>query len=125
MKKNFILTLVFFTSIVSYSQNLKWKEYSDFYAMVKTTLHPAEYGDAKPVKDSASILLAKADRWQASPVPDNYTNKEGIKNGLKELTALCTELNNAVLQKKTDEEINELAIKVHNKFHYIAGKIMK
>lgn len=123
MKKLFLIIAVLF-SVAGYSQRSNWKEYKEFYKLVKLVLHPAEYEDLKPVKDSAGLLLAKARSWQQSKIPSAY-DAELVKKGLAELVAMCNDLNNAVIQKKDDETLSLLAIKVHNKFHYIAGRLLK
>lgn len=123
MKKILLLAGLLFT-LTGWSQKKEWKEYRDFYDLVQLVLHPVEYGDLKSVKDSAYLLVEKAIAWQASPVPSRYKKTEQIKNGLNELTALCKELQEAVIQKKDDETISLLAIKTHNKFHAVTGRYM-
>lgn len=118
-----LLLLLLLFSKVTCAQYDDWKEYKNFYSMVTTVLHPAEYDDLKLVKDSSIFLLQKAKAWEASKIPKEINN-DAMKKALSELVSLCSELNNAVLQKKTDEEISLLAIKVHNKFHSIHGRYM-
>ena len=122
--KRILLMAGLLLSVSGWSQQKDWKEYRDFYDLVQLILHPAEYGELNSVKDSANLLLEKAIAWQASPVPSRYKKAEQIKNGLKELTALCRELYEAVTQKKDDETISLLAIKTHNKFHAVSGRYM-
>lgn len=123
MKKILLMAGLLLT-LTGWSQQKEWKEYREFYDLVQLVLHPAEYGDLKSVKDSAYLLVEKSIAWQASPVPSRYKKTEQIKNGLKELTALCKELQEAVIQKKDDETISLLAIKTHNKFHAVTGRYM-
>lgn len=123
MKKVLLITSLLL-SLAGWSQQKEWKEHRDFYDLVQLILHPAEYGELKAVKDSSSCLLEKAVAWQAAPVPSRYKKSEQIKKGLIELTALCRDLHEAVIQKKDDETISLLAIKTHNKFHAVTGRYM-
>lgn len=123
--KKILLIASLLLSLAGWSQQKKdWKEHREFYELVQLILHPAEYGDLNSVKDSAYLLVEKSIAWQSSPVPSRYKKTEQIRNGLKELTALCKELQEAVMQKKDDETISLLAIKTHNIFHAVTGRYM-
>lgn len=118
----FILLLTICSQVQA--QQPEWKEYKAFYDLVQPVLHPAEYGDLKPVKDSAELLMSRAKAWMESAIPAVYP-ATAIKKSLAELYRLCGDLVNGIRDHKTDEEIGILAIKVHNKFHYISGRQMR
>ncbi|MBL0270482.1 MAG: hypothetical protein KAX45_02585 [Chitinophagaceae bacterium] len=103
------------------AQRVYWKEHRDFAEMVINVLHPTEDNDLQPVKDSSAYLLEKAKIWQASKIPGGI-KKDAVQKSLAELVKLCTDLHNAVMEKRKDFDIRLLAFKVHNKYHYIDGR---
>lgn len=122
--KNTVLFILLLLTLQSKAQQNTWKEYQRFYELVPLILHPAEYGDLKPVKDSAVLLQDAAHRWKASAIPSEYP-AAAMKKGLEDLDRLCNELVTGIRDQLPDEKIGILAVKVHNKFHYISGKLMR
>lgn len=99
----------------------KWKEMDAFHQVLSKTFHPAEEGNVKPAKDSASLLLERATAWQQAAIPSGF-KPELTKTVLAKLVASCQELNTAVKQGKSDDDIKAKITKVHDDFHELAEK---
>jgi hypothetical protein len=99
----------------------KWKEMESFHQVLSKTFHPAEEGNVKPAKDSASLLLQRAEVWQQAAIPAGY-KPDLTKTVLTKLVASCKELESAVKQGKSDDVIKAKITKVHDDFHEIAEK---
>lgn len=117
-----ICSLIF--SIVLHAQKAEWNEMNAFHEVMGKTFHPSENGNLKPLKDSASILLIKAKKWQNAKVPQGY-NVNVVEPILKQLVAKCTQIKSAVLAKKEDEKLTKLIAEAHEIFHELIEKCSK
>lgn len=121
IKKITLAFIAFLTFQTAFADKGNWAELKAFHSVMSKTFHPAEEGNLKPVKDSASLLLAKAKLWQASAVPADY-NKEETTKTLALLVAKCEELNAAVIANKSDADLKKLITEAHEIFHQIVEK---
>jgi hypothetical protein len=106
------------------AQKGEWKELQAFHSVMSKTFHPSEEGNLKPVKDSASVLLASAKAWAASTVPENFKPEE-TKKVLTALVAKCGELNQAVASNLSDAELKKIIAEAHEVFHQLVEKCRK
>jgi hypothetical protein len=112
-------------SITTFAQNQPaWKEMSDFHAVMSKTFHPTEEGNFQPVKQNASLLVAKAQAWLDSKVPDGF-HKEVTAPILARLVEKCKNLETAVKAKKSDDDLKKLIAEAHDVFHEIKEKCSK
>jgi hypothetical protein len=112
-------------SISSFAQNQPaWKEMTDFHAVMSKTFHPSEDGDFKPVKENASLLVAKAQAWKDAKVPEGF-HKEVTDPILIRLVEKCKNLETAVKAKKSDADLKPLIAEAHDVFHEIKEKCAK
>lgn len=102
----------------------KWNEMHAFHSVMSKTFHPAEENKLQPLRDSATVLLAKAKAWKTSTVPAGY-NKEVTAPILKQLVAKCKTITVAVKKNKSDEELKKLITEAHDIFHEIMEKCRK
>jgi hypothetical protein len=116
--------IFFIATNVSAQEKKDWKEMHNFHAVMSKTFHPAEEGKLQPLKDSATLLLAKAKAWQQSTVPQGY-NAKVTAPILKQLVTKCTELQKAVAAKKDDKTLTKLITEAHEIFHEIMEKCQK
>lgn len=117
-----ILTILFLmvtTSVLS--QKNEWKQMHDFHAVISKTFHPAEENNLQPTRDSAAVLLKRAQLWQQSAVPQGY-EAAVVKPILKQLTTSCQALVKAVERKETDQQLKQRITGVHDVFHEIMEK---
>jgi hypothetical protein len=121
MKKLMFLVSLVIASLTINAQQADWKEMHAFHAVMSKTFHPAEEGNLKPTKDSATVLVAKAKAWQSSTVPQGY-NAKVTAPILKQLVAKLTTVKEAVAAKKTDDELKKLMTEAHEIFHEITEK---
>jgi beta-lactamase regulating signal transducer with metallopeptidase domain len=120
-----ITTIAFaLLSFVAIAQKATWKEMNDFHTVMAKTFHPSEEGNLQPVKDSASVLVAKATAWQKSKTPQGYDAKVAAPI-LEKLVAKCIIIQKAVAEKKSDEELKRLIAGAHEIFHEIMEKCVK
>lgn len=116
--------LLLSTSNLFAQEKKEWKEMHAFHAVMSKTFHPAEEGNLKPTKDSATVLVAKAKAWQSSTVPQGY-NAKVTAPILKQLVAKLTAIKEAVAAKKSDDELKKLMTEAHEIFHEIMEKCKK
>lgn len=119
--KKFYLLLVFSSLLPGVKGQEKWKEMYDFHSVISDTFHPAEEGNLKPVKDSATALVKRAVAWQTAPVPKGY-NKTVAAEQLRKLVDATLQLEADVKMNKPDPELKAGITKVHDIFHTIAEK---
>jgi hypothetical protein len=124
MKKITLLAMAFIAIMTASAQKANWKEMHDFHSVMSVTFHPAEDNNLQPTKDSAAILLAKAQTWQQSVVPSGY-NATVTKPILKRLVAECAAIDAAVKLKKPDSDLKVMITKAHDTFHEIMEKCRK
>ena len=127
MKQIFKLaTVLFFTSITqfSFAQKKEWKEMHAFHAVMSKTFHPAEEGNLQPVKNNATLLLAKAEAWKASTPPAGYDIAVTTPI-LTKLIENCTAIKDAVNNKQPNEALKTLITQAHETFHQIMEKCRK
>ncbi len=118
MKKAFLFATVICMSITCFAQTASWKEFNDFHNTVSKVLHPVMMGNIQPVKDSSTVLLAKAKTWQSSAVPKEV-KADVFETSVAELVKQCTALDEAVKARQPDATLRTMAIKVHNTFHTV------
>lgn len=125
IKKTMVLSIcILVTTFIQTAQAQtpqKWKEMEDFHKVLSKTFHPAEEGNVKPAKDSANLLLQRAEAWQQAAIPAGYKT-DLTKSVLTKLVASCKDLESAVKQGKADDVIKSKITKVHDDFHEIAEK---
>lgn len=121
-----IITILFcIIATCSFSQKKTgWQGLDDFYAIVTPVFHTAEKGNFKAAKDSATLVVERAKKWQAAPLPST-ADATVFKSLIDRLVAEATAINSAVQAKKTDEELKLVLRKAHNTFHEILGKYKK
>lgn len=125
IKKTMVLSICIavmsFLQVAQAQSAQKWKEMEAFHQVLSKTYHPAEEGNVKPAKDSASLLLQRAELWQQAAIPAGY-KPELTKSVLVKLVASCKDLETAVKLGKSDEVIKAKITTVHDAFHEIAEK---
>jgi hypothetical protein len=125
IKKTMVLSICIavmsFLQVAKAQSAQKWKEMEAFHQVLSKTFHPAEEGNVKPAKDSASLLLQRAELWQQAAIPAGY-KPDLTKSVLTKLVASCKDLETAVKQGKSDDVIKAKITKVHDDFHEIAEK---
>ena len=95
-----------------------WKEMDDFHMVMAETFHPyKDSSDLAPVKSKASELVASADKWSSSPLPEKV-NTDEMKEGLQKLKSE-TEVLADLVQAGGDDAIGSQLKKVHDLFHEI------
>ena len=95
-----------------------WKEMDDFHMVMAETFHPyKDSSDLQPVKSKAAELVASADKWANSPIPEKVDN-DLMKEQLQMLKSE-TEILADIVQKGDDQAIGDQLTKVHNLFHKI------
>ena len=124
MKKVILIPIVFLICIATFSQAKKtivWKELDSFHEIVVPVFHSAEKGNFHATYDSASLVLDRAQKWQASTIPAGLDSK--IYQPLVDRLVIETKaISEAVKAKKSETELKPLLRKAHNTFHEILGK---
>jgi hypothetical protein len=123
MKSKIIIAFaLIFTLATQQTFAQKWKELSDFHAVMSKSFHSAEEKNYQPTKDNATQLVTLAKKWQASEVPSGYKKSE-TKATLKKLVEACESLEKTVKNSPDDiEAIDRLIVHAHDVFHEIVGK---
>lgn len=124
--RNVVLLLAaFIMSFNSFAQKQpEWKEMTDFHAVMSKTFHPSEDGNFAPVKQNASMLVAKAAAWQKATVPQGFNN-DVTAPILARLVDACKALETAVKEKKSNDELKRYISNAHDVFHEIKEKCNK
>lgn len=95
---------------------LVWQEMDDFHLIMAETFHPyKDSSNLDPVKRRAAELMASADQWASSPLPDKMDNAE-VKAKLLQLKTEAAALAEQV-RSADDNVIGEQLTKLHNTFH--------
>jgi len=96
----------------------EWKAMDDFHMIMAETFHPfKDSANLAPIKTQAAELVASADAWVNSGLPEKM-NTEEVKAKLQELKSEAQVLADQV-KTSTDAEIGKQLEKVHDKFHEI------
>jgi len=123
--KQLITILLCLVATCAFSQKKTgWTELDDFHDIVSPVFHTAEKGNYKAAKDSATLVLERAKKWQAAPLPAQ-ADATVFKPLIDRLVIETTAIKVAVEAKKTDEELKLILRKAHNTFHEILGKYNK
>ena len=97
-----------------------WPALKDFHKTMSQTFHPSEEGDLQPIKARSGEMAAKAESLAASKIPDAFARKEVVA-AVAKLKADSKKLDALVKNKKSDKEITEALVKLHDVFHEIIG----
>jgi soluble cytochrome b562 len=98
-----------------------WKEMDEFHTTLSGTFHPAESGNLQPVKDSAQVLVSRAETWKSGSVPEGYDAVVAAPL-LARLSAQATVLQGQVQQAAADSVLTIEITKLHDIYHEIAEK---
>ena len=124
MRKIITLLLLLVSTFTFSQKKTGWQGLDDFYAIVTPVFHTAEKGNFKAAKDSATLVVDRAKKWQAAPIPSTL-DAAVFKPLIDRLVVETTAINIAVQAKKPDEELKLVLRKAHNTFHEILGKYRK
>jgi hypothetical protein len=95
-----------------------WKEMDEFHMVMAETFHPyKDSADLAPVKAKIKDLVAAADKWSQSELPEKVENDE-MKSKLQQLKGE-TEALADIVEINNDAAIGDQLTKVHNLFHKI------
>ena len=88
----------------------------DFHLIMAETFHPyKDSSNLDPVKRRAAELMASADRWASSDLPEKVDNDE-VKGKLTQLKAEAATLAEQV-RSADDNVIGEQLTRLHDTFH--------
>ena len=126
---NSILLLLIFLVAGCKEQNQKetaenkkvWKEMDEFHTTLSGSFHPAESGQLQPVKDSASILLSRAQTWLQSEVPAGY-NAAVVSPLITQLITQADTLRAHVERAEGDSSLTVEITRLHDIYHQIVEK---
>ena len=96
----------------------EWPQMDEFHMIMAESFHPfRDSADIAPAKANADSMVAIADKWLNSPLPEKVNNDE-VKEMLQNLKSETEEF--AVLSKTDDPKaIGESLTKLHDHFHHI------
>lgn len=102
----------------SASEEKNWKEMDDFHMVMAETFHPyKDSANLEPAKSRAEELVASAEKWASSPIPEKVNNsemKDKLETLKKESSILVSKVSEA-----DDKAIAAQLTKVHDLFHTI------
>jgi hypothetical protein len=95
-----------------------WKEMDDFHMVMAESFHPyKDSADLGPAKSKVGELVASADKWANSPIPERVKSEE-MKEQLQSLKSE-TEVLADLVQKGNEDAIGTQLTRVHDLFHKI------
>jgi hypothetical protein len=95
-----------------------WKEMDDFHMVMAETFHPyKDSANLAPAKAKADDLVASADKWTSTGLPERVDNEE-MKSMLQQLKSEAEVLRD-VVQSGSDEQIGAALTKLHDTFHAV------
>ncbi len=121
MKKLLFVLFLFVFGQMAIAQKVEWKELENFHEVMSQTFHPSEDGDLNPIKQRSGEMASKAKALKKSAIPTEY-QKDGVKENLKLLSKESAQLHKIVSAKKTDAEISQALLKLHDRFHEVIEK---
>ena len=97
-----------------------WPELKTFHGVMSSTFHPSEEGNLEPIKTRATEMREKAAALADSKIPADLDNEKvrAAVNKLKDNTVVMEKM---VKDKKSDKEITEYLVVLHDTFHEIVG----
>lgn len=98
-----------------------WKEMDEFHTTLSATFHPAESGNLQPAKDSAQVLVSRAESWKAGAVPEGYDAAVAAPL-LERLAAQALVLQTGVQQAVGDSMLTVEITRLHDIYHEITEK---
>lgn len=98
-----------------------WKEMDEFHTTLSATFHPAESGNLQPVKDSAQVLVSRAETWKTGVVPAGYDAAVAAPL-LERLSAQALVLQTGVQQAANDSVLTVEITRLHDIYHEITEK---
>jgi len=99
----------------------EWPQMDEFHMIMAESFHPfRDSADIGPAKANADSLVAAADKWLNSPIPEKVNN-EVVKEMLQ---GLKDEAEAFAIVSKTDDQkaIGESLTKLHDLFHELQEK---
>lgn len=124
MKKITLLVCFLVATTISNAQNKSkfdtWPTLKEFHKVMSQTFHPSEEGNLQPIKERSGEMVTKATALAKSTIPAEFNKKEVI-SAIKRLAKGSKKLDKLVDDKKSDKEITEALIKLHDVFHEIVG----
>lgn len=124
MKKVFVLFAVLLLlnhNKIFAQEDFKWQPENSFHTTAMEAFHGAEINRLQRTKDSAAVILSKAEAWKNAPIPSTY-NAAAITPLLQTLYDECKAINDAVVGKKSDDKLRPLVLKAHDTFHKIIAQ---
>ena len=97
-----------------------WPELKEFHGVMSQTFHPSEEGNLEPIKARASEMKEKAVKLSESKIPADLDN-EKVKAAVSKLKDNSMVMEKMVADKKSDKEISDYLIVMHDTFHEIVG----
>ena len=95
-----------------------WKEMDEFHMIMAETFHPyKDSADLGPIQQRSAELVAAADKWASSPLPEKVKNDD-MKAKLQTLKSEAEVLAD-VVQSGDDGATASQLTKVHDLFHDI------
>ena len=98
----------------------EWPALKDFHKVMSETFHPSEEGNLQPIKTRSGEMVLKADLLVKSIIPAEFNKKEVVA-AIQKLKLDSKKLDKLVKGKKSDKEISEALVKLHDVFHEIIG----
>lgn len=98
----------------------EWPALKDFHKVMSETFHPSEEGNLQPIKTRSGEMVLKADLVSKSIIPAEFNKKEVVA-AVQKLKLDSKKLDKLVKGKKSDKEISEALVKLHDVFHEIIG----
>jgi hypothetical protein len=96
----------------------EWKEMDEFHMVMAETFHPyKDSANLEPAKSRAGELVASAEKWAGSSLPEKVNNDE-MKGKLEELKNETSALVQTI-SAGDDASIGSQLTKVHDLFHSI------
>jgi len=97
-----------------------WPELKEFHGVMSQTFHPSEEGNLEPIKSRATEMKEKAAKLADSKIPADLNN-EKVVAAVTKLKDNSVIMERMIADKKTDKEISDYLIVMHDTFHEIVG----
>lgn len=96
-----------------------WKEMDDFHMIMAEAFHPyKDSANLEPAKQNAASLVAAAEKWAQSSLPEKFEEDDEIKFKLNQLKVDASTFAE-VVKTGDDKAVGESLTKLHDLFHAI------
>jgi Fe-Mn family superoxide dismutase len=110
--------------LMQYLKTEKWASFKNFHSALQDMLMNMKKGEITPVRMGSANLLKLAKLLSTDPIPTEIEG-EDVRTAIKSIIATCTEVNDIVIKKGTDDALKNKFMELREPVRIIVEKSRK